>query len=371
MKRRMLLATLAASGINSFVAYAQDKPILVGAAIPFSGANATYGEDVKLGVDLGLQSINAKGVLARQMKVEYQDTLSDRAKAAALFQQFAAQPDVVAILSYSTDEFVAVDPLATQLKVVNISVGSAGAIDKFSPYSFRVMTIVNKVMDAVIKKLQELKGIKSLAIIYETTNNYTVGESQAIKRAAAKYGIKVTTVETFTRGDQNFTPQLTQIAQTEPDMLVVSAATNEAVPIIVQARSIGIKGIIFGGTSLNDPHIGELAGKAALGMITYFPFDAKDQRPVVTEFIRLFHDKTGKAEPSAHTAASYDAIRLLADAIRRAGSTDRDAIRNALGSTKDFEGVNGSFSYSGSGDNEAQAFHLFAWGPHGYDRIDR
>jgi branched-chain amino acid transport system substrate-binding protein len=363
----LLLLALFAAG-----APARADDVLIGAAIPFSGANATYGDDVKLGLDLGLADINAHGgLLGRPMRIAYEDSQSDRAKAAALFRKFADTPEVVAIFSYSTDEFVAVDPLATSLQVPDISLGSAGAVAKIGPYSFRVMTIVDKVMDNVLKQLQTLKHVKTLAVIYEASNNYTVTELAAVQRAAKPLGIDVVAVESFTRGDQNFTLQLTRIQQAAPDLLVVSAATNEAVPIIVQARSMGINATIFGGTSMNDPRIGQLAGPPAIGIITYFPFDARDSRPIVREFLAQLKAKNGETAPSGHTATAYDAVHLLADAIRRAGSTDRAAIRNALGATKGFEGVNGPYSYDGSGDNLTQNPHLFAWTANGYQRIEQ
>ena len=373
IKSASWLVTIAATMTLCSIALAapaRADDILIGGAIPFSGANATYGDDVKLGVTLGLADINAHGgVLGRQLQVRYEDSQSDRSKAAALFHKFADDRAICAIFSYSTDEFVAVDPLATALKVPNISLGSAGAVTRISPYSFRVMVIVDKVMDRVLQQLQQLKHVKTLAVIYESSNNYTVTELAAVRKAAKTLGIEVSDVESFSRGDQNFTLPLTRILQTKPDLFIVSAATNEAVPIIVQARSLGIEAPIFGGTSMNDPRIGQLAGPAALGVITYFPFDARDPRPLVKTFMAQFQKQSGEREPSGHTATAYDAIHLLADAIRRAGSTDRDAIRAALGSTKDFEGVNGSYSYDGSGDNLTQTPHLFAWTASGYQRI--
>jgi ABC-type branched-subunit amino acid transport system substrate-binding protein len=70
-------------------------------------------------------------------------------------------------------------------------------------------------------------------------------------------------------------------------------------------------------------------------------------------------------------ALGYDATRLVADAVRRAGSTDREAVRKALGATRRFEGVNGFFSYDGSGDNLEQKPNIFVMGEKGYERLTK
>lgn len=365
MHKKLVFGALALAAVfTSQVARADD--IVIGAALPLSGQFAAFGEDDRLGIDIATQQINDNGgLLGRQVRVDYDDTASDRSKAAAVFSKFGARPEVSAIFTFSTPEFVAVDPLATQYKVPHISVGSAGAVPQMSDYSFRTMVIVNKVMDNVIGDLKKLKNLKTVAILYDTTNNYEVSEMEAVKAAAAKNDLQVVDVETSAAGDQNFTLQLTKIAQAKPDLLVISVATNEAVPVIQQARSIGITATIFGGAGLNDPRIGQQGGAAAVGTMTYFPFDANDTSPVVQEFVKRFKEKTGKDVPSAPTATAYDSMMLLAEAIKAANSSDRDAIRQALGSLKGVKLAANTYTYSGNGDNVDQHAKLFAIGEDG------
>lgn len=351
---------------------AQQGDIVIAGGFVLSGPVAAYGEDAKIGVDIGVAEINAKGgVLGRKLRVDYEDTGADRAKAVAIYRKFAARPEVAAFMSISTIELVALDPVAEEAKLPLLSVGSAAPMAKFSPYTFRMQLIVNKALPAVFTLLKERKGAKNIAVIYDTVNNYNVGEMESVKAGVGPAGLQLKDVESFSTGDQNFSLQLTRIAQSNPDLLYVAATTNEAALIISQARALGLKAQILGGAGLNDNRVFQLPGKAAHGIMTFFPFDAQDPRPVVREFVKLYADKYKKELPPAYVALGYDAIHLVADAIKRAGSTDREAFRKTLAATEGYEGANGKFRYNGSGDNLEQRPHIFAYGEKGFERISK
>lgn len=368
--RKLLFGFLAAVGLAAAPVQAQD--IVVGGGFVLSGPIAAYGEDAKIGVDLAVEVLNAKGgINGRRIRVDYEDTGADRAKAVAIYRKYAARPEVVAMLSISSIEFVALDPVANDVKLPIVSVGSAAPMAKFSDWSFRIQLIVNKAMGPVLTELKSRRGYKSVAVIFDTANNYNVGEMQSVKDAAAGAGYEFKGTESFSTNEQNFTLQLTRIAQMNPDLLYVAATTNEAALIVNQARALGVKAAIIGGAGLNDNRVASLPGKAAHGIMTFFPFDAQDARPVVQEFVAKYREKHKKDVPPAYVALGYDALMLVADAVRRSSPTDRDAIRKAIGQTRDLQGANGAFTYSGSGDNQIQKPNIFVFGDKGFARIDR
>ncbi|EET89259.1 extracellular ligand-binding receptor [Clostridium carboxidivorans P7] len=88
----------------------------------------------------------------------------------------------------------------------------------------------------------------------------------------------------------------------------------------------------------------ELGGKSVEGVQFTTPFFREEPRPIVQEFIKAYKEKFNK-EPDMLSAQSYDSVLVLADAIKRANSTDKEAIRKALSATKGFEGVTGKFSF--------------------------
>jgi branched-chain amino acid transport system substrate-binding protein len=372
MRRGVIAVVIALLALPAAATWAADE-VVIGAGFVLSGDFASYGTDAKLGIDLAVDEINAAGgVVGRRLRVEYVDTGADRAKAVAHYRKFAARPEVAMFLSISSIEFVALDPVAAEVKLPFISVGSAAPFPKFSPYSFRIQLIVDKAMGPVLGRLKELRGIKTVSVMYATDNNYNVGEMESVRAAAPANGLQLSDVESFKRGDQDFSLQLTRIKAREPDLLYVAATTDEAALIISQSRGLGVKSLILGGAGFNDPRIADLPGKAARGVMTFFPFDPTDPRPIVQSFVRLYRAKYGADKtPPAYVALGYDATRLVADAVRRAGSTDREAVRKALGATRRFEGVNGFFSYDGSGDNLEQKPNIFVMGEKGYERLTK
>jgi branched-chain amino acid transport system substrate-binding protein len=347
--------------------FAADE-IVIGGGLTLSGAAAAYGEDGRTGADIAIAEINAKGgVLGKKLRIDYDDTGMERARAVAIYRKYAASPGVVAMLSISSVELVALDPLANEVKLPLISIGSAATFAKFSPYTFRLQVIVGKAMPTVLARVKAARNLKSVSVLYDVKNNFTVSEMEAVKASAQAAGLELKGIESFSTGEQDFSLQLTRIAEQNPDLFYLAATTDEAALAISQARGLGIKAQILGGAGLNDPRIGSLAKEGAYGTITFAPFSPKDDRPIVKAFVADYQKKFAKAEPPAYVALGYDSVLLLADAIRRAGSTDREAVRNALGSTKDLEGLNGLYSYDGSGDNVRQEPRLLVYGPTGYD----
>lgn len=360
VKKAVLALALAAGGLLVGVGAAQAQDIVIGAGFALSGRLAAYGEDSKAGADLAVAAINAGGgVLGRRIRVEYEDTAADRAKAVAVYRRFASRPEVVAMLSLSSIEFAAQDPVANDAKLPLVSVGSATPMQRFSPWSFRVSLIVDKAIGPVLETLKARRNVRSVGILYDAADNSTIGQMEAVKAAAPRLGLAMKDVESFHAGDQDFSLALTRFLADPPDLVYVGATTNEASLIISQARELGLKSLLIGGAGFNDPRIARLPGKAADGVLTFFPFDVTSDQPMVRNFIEQYRAKHGGASPPSLAALGYDSVLLVADAIRRAGSADRDAVRNALGETSGFQGVDGTFTYKGPGDNQEQRPFVF------------
>lgn len=335
---------------------------VIAAGFSLSGPIAAYGEDGKAGADIAAAEINrVGGVLGGKLRIDYEDTAGDRAKAAAIYRKFATEPNVVAIMSISSTEFVALNPLVGEVKLPLVSVGSSAPVEVFQPCAFRTTLIVSRALPNVLKQVKDLKQAKSIAVIYDTANAYTVGEMESVKKAAEPTGLELKGIETFSTRDQNFILQLSRLKDMKPDILYVAATTDEAALIIDQARGIGLDASMIGGAGMNDPRIAELPGAGANGVMTFFSFDANDPRELVQNFVKAYRETHGGRTPPAYAALGYDGVRVIADAVRRAGSTDHAAVCKALSETSSLEGVNGNYSYHGSGDNLTQESKLFVF----------
>ncbi|MCO5064277.1 MAG: ABC transporter substrate-binding protein [Rhizobiaceae bacterium] len=367
MRKHRSIAAAAALLVFGSVAKADD--IQIGAGLVISGPFAAYGTDAKAGVDLGVKEINdAGGVLGRNLTMEYEDSGGDRAKAVAIYQKFAARPEIAFALSISSAEFVALNPISQDVGLPFISIGSVIPFKDFSDCAFRINLILSNAMASVLTQLKE-SGINRVSIIYDQGNNQTVAEADIVKENLGQYGMELAGVESYSAGDQNFTLQLARIQETKPDLIWISGQINEGALIISQARALGLDATIIGGSGLNDEKIGQLTNGAAKGVLTFALFNANAPGAVVSDFVSKFKEANGGAAPSAYNALGYDAIKLVANAITTAGSTDRQAVCKAMGATKDFQGVNGTFNYNGSGDNQKQTPQILVYGDNGYEPL--
>ena len=113
--------------------------------------------------------------------------------------------------------------------------------------------------------------------------------------------------------------------------------------ILKQARQLGVTVPFIGCEAWDSPTLLQVAGKAADGCYFSNQFSAGDPSSVVQEFAKIYREKFGSL-PDNFAALGYDAASVILDAIKRAGSANPEAIRDALAVTKDFQGVSGKIT---------------------------
>ncbi|HEY6050160.1 MAG TPA: ABC transporter substrate-binding protein, partial [Thermoanaerobaculia bacterium] len=144
-------------------------------------------------------------------------------------------------------------------------------------------------------------------------------------------------------GDSDFSAQLTTLSALKPDVLFVPGYYTDAGLIARQARGLGLQSVLLGADGWDSPKLAEIGGAAVEGSYFSNHYSVDDPSPAVRKFVDAYKKAYG-AEPDSIAALSYDAARLVADAIKRAGSTEGKRVRDALASTKDFPGVTGNIT---------------------------
>ncbi|SHE97901.1 amino acid/amide ABC transporter substrate-binding protein, HAAT family [Caldanaerobius fijiensis DSM 17918] len=323
--------------------------INVGVDYELSNDLAQYGQASLDGIKLAVEEINkAGGVLGKQIKLNIQDNKSDAAEATNVATKLAGA-GVVAILGPATSGNVkAVRPVVTQNKIPLIT-GSATADDVtltsngVAKYIFR--TCFNDSFQGGSMAKFALENLKArTAVMYiETTSDYSKGLAKSFKEVFTSNGGKILGEEYYQSKDKDFRSVLTKIKGYNADVIYVPGYYNEVGLIIKQARDMGITAPILGGDGFDSEVVPQEAG-ASLDKV-YFTnhYSADDTDPKVVEFRKAFKAKYNK-EPNAFHALAYDEMYFLADAIKRANSTDPEKITDALASTKDFKGVTGTLS---------------------------
>ena len=188
-------------------------------------------------------------------------------------------------------------------------------------------------------------GVKSAAILIDNNSDYAKGLAAAFKKAFEAKGGKVISQEAYAAKDTEFRTQLTSIKGKKPEFVYIPGYYEEAGLILKQAKELGLDIPFMGGDGWDSPTLVNIAGNDALAnaYITNH-YSSGDTDEKIQNFVKAFETKYGK-KPDAFNALGYDTGFLLADAIKRAGSGDSEAIKKALEETSDLSLVTGNFSY--------------------------
>ncbi|BDH62595.1 ethanolamine utilization protein EutJ [Lysinibacillus sp. PLM2] len=314
-----------------------------------TGAGAAYGEAITAGLKLAQKEINEQGEINIELVIEDSAGEADQALTAA--QKIMSDDSITAIIGPTlSTEFFAVAPEA-DLNGIPI-LGTSTTVDgipEIGDYVFRNAIPESLAIPAAIEKAVERTGATKVAMIYGNDDALTKGGFEVMQRTAEEMGLEITTIQTYQKGQSDYNAQLTNIKNSNPELVLASALYNEGAVIMDQARKMGIDVPFVGGNGFNSPQAIEIAGDAANGLIVATPYFGDSTDPKIIEFNEKFEAEYGK-KPDQFAAQAYDALYIYADALKRAGSTDREDFREALAATKDFQGILGNFSFNEIGD---------------------
>jgi branched-chain amino acid transport system substrate-binding protein len=344
------LTACSSGGSDNGSGSAAEDAIPLAYTATLSGDFASYGLEMREGIDLAIEEINANGgVLERDLTTEVDDE-GKPANGPVIAQQFCDDGSIPAVLGFSFSS-VALSglPIYTQcgLPIVASAVTSpelSGASDIF----FRtVFTDAYQGAEAA-RFISEHRGVKKIAVLYQQ-DDYGKGVADAFSTAFEEEGGTVTSSQAYQLGTVNFGSIVGTALSDDPDAVFIGGFYTEAGKIVTQVRDAGSDAPIFASDGAASPLFLDLAGSNAEGVEVYAAFSASDPRAEASGFVSAFQEKYGK-EPSSWAALAYDATYVVAEAIERAGSTDRAAVADAIRQTADFDGVSGTISFDEDGN---------------------
>jgi branched-chain amino acid transport system substrate-binding protein len=321
-------------------------PVLIGAYLPMTGNVAAYGQLAWIGVNAAQKM--ERSVLGRPVELRLADTKSEKVNAADSVYRLVQKDHVVALIGEMiSGNTIAGADVAERLKIPSVSPTATNPIvTQGKQYIFRVCFIDTDQGRVAGKLALDTLKAKTAALIYDMSQDYSVSLAAFFKKEFTKGGGKIVAETKFRSGDRDFYPQVSAIKAAKPDMVYAPVYYTECALIAKQARELGYQGPIVGGDGVQAPELIELGGKAVEGV--YFTAHFHPDM-ISTDRGRKFLQAVGP-DQNAFTAIAADAYFILVDAIRRAGSTDPAKIREALASTKDFEGVTGKISLGPDGN---------------------
>jgi len=191
---------------------------------------------------------------------------------------------------------------------------------------------------------------KRAAILGDFNSDYSKGMTQYFVQEFTGSGGQIVAQQTYTQTDADFKGQLTNIRSANPDVLFVPGYYGQVGVIAKQAKELGITAPLLGGDGWDAPQLWDLGGAALNGAYMVNHYSVDDPSPAVQKFVAAYKAKFAGTPPDAIAALGYDAMNVLADAIRRAGTTESAKLRDALAATNGFAGVTGSITINASRD---------------------
>jgi branched-chain amino acid transport system substrate-binding protein len=338
------LAALAAAGVLALTACTSSSgssadgsgPIKIGVVIPLTGFLSPLGAGDKAAIEQQVDAINeAGGVLGRDLEVTIKDDKSDVPQSVTEYNQLAADRDYSAILSSSfVSASTAVGPSAESNKIPTMALGPVSAFaDGSNSYAFTCVAIPQVYAQAMVDYLAD-QGYQSLAIGYVGDDIYGELGNKATVAAAEEAGIDVVVDEAYDQTATDFSPLVAKVKAAKPDGFLVWGAGPAPVIITKQMEGSGIP-LLMTGAQASQLYV-EPAGSAAEGVtmtssiaVPGRELPAGPLKDLVDDFADPWVDANG-AYPPQFAFDGATGVQLLVAAIEKAGSADREKVRDAL-----------------------------------------
>ena len=332
-------------GTTSGSSYA-GKTIKLGAILSITGAGGVYGPQSRDGMKLAVDQINKSGgVNGAQIALSVTDDASDKAQSAQVAQTLIQQEQDLALLGPTlSNSAVAVHPLAETLKVPILAVSTTG-IHIVPDCNFPQTTPCRYVFrDSLGEQTAIPDNIQSYAsdahpstgvLLVAQDDKFSSDGGKIVQDTVGQYNINLLKTIKFNKAEPDLSPYVTQAVALKPDVIFITSLGGIPAKIMAAARNQGWQGQFLGGNGFNTATVSKQAGVAGKGARSASAWYLGNSFPSNSGFVKDYQAAYGK-DPDQFGAQGYTAIKVLADAAKRANLTftdlpgDRDKLRAAM-----------------------------------------
>jgi len=342
------------------------EPYKIGAFLSVTGPASSLGIPERDTILMMAEQVNAAGGIAgpdgslHPLEVIIEDDQSDATEAVLIVKKLIEEDGVPLIIGGTgSPASVAVIDTVTEAEIPFISLASASAI--IEPVAERHWIFKTPQTNLPVAQVQGdwmvANGITQIASL-GVNNAFGADSITALQSVAADLGIEIVYEGTFEPGDTDFSAQLTQVAGSGAEALVVHATPGEGAPLTVQFRDLGLEIPILHNHGIGNQAFIDLAGEAAEGVL--FPIgkllvaeglpEADPQKEVLIQYIADYTEYTGGGTPSTFGGHAWDGMQMAFSALQAVGP-DPAAIRDHLEGIQNFAGISGVFNLSAEDHN--------------------
>jgi branched-chain amino acid transport system substrate-binding protein len=329
--------------------------IKIGGGFALTGDESSLDLPAANGAKLAAKEINAAGgVLGKQIDLIVHDSQYKMDVTAQIAKQFVEQDKAVAVIGFTdTDSVLASGPTIQSAGLPFITAGATSPkIPTQVGDKMFLACFGDNVQAAAGAEFGFNKFGKSAYLLWDKGVEYTTLLGGYFKSRYTELGGTLVLEDQYDDKATDFSAQITKIKAlaTQPDFYYIAAMPYNVGPVVKQFRDAGLTGPIIGGDGYDTPDLVSVAGAAAENVFfsTHALMDATGGTDGIKKFIAAYNKEYGHDPENAFAALGYDTMYLLADAIKRAGSTDAAALTKAIKETKDFPGITGKITFGDS-----------------------
>ncbi len=348
-------AAPAGGSTTTMAAAPTGEPVVIGAIVSATGPGAALGEQERNTLQMQEKLINESGgILGRPVKIVIEDDKSDPKEAVTAANKLLEQDKAVALIASTiSPSALAVKAITAAKGIPQVAMAAANDITDKAPAEWVWRTpqkdalAVQRALDYVANVLT----VKKIAVLHDENAFGSSGNAEIAKQAPGM-GLEVVASESYKTNDTDMTAQLTKIKGASPEALIVWGTNPGPALAAKNMKQLSMDIPYVGSHGIANKTFIELAGDAAEGVV--FPagrllvpssITDADQKAVTDKFISDYNAAYG-ANPNPFAGYAFEAISILADAIKRAGGTDPAAIQTALNATSNFAMPDGKYNYS-------------------------
>jgi branched-chain amino acid transport system substrate-binding protein len=330
------------------------KPIKIGSFVSITGQASFLGEPTQMTLDLFIEQINKSGgVNGRPIQLVLYDSKTSAKDAAALVRRLVDQDNVDLVIGgTSTGETMAALPYLEESHVPFISLGGASVIvNPVKRYVFKTPHTDQMSIEKVFTRVKDEK--KSKVALLSGAGGYDQSCRKNANEMASRFGIQIVADEQHGAGDSDMTAQLTKIRSADADAILYCGFGAASSIVAKNYKQLGMTPTLYmtvgvASRAYIDGSDGAAEGSRVTGSALLAFGDLSPSDPIygVTKKFVDAYVKAYKETPSNFAGYAYDALLLATEAIKKAGSTDKEKVRDALESLQGVPGTNGLYSFS-------------------------
>ena len=357
MKQLFIVSLLAACLLGAWAGPAgaeeAQQPVKIGCLFDLQGPAGHIGMPSKQVAEMVAERLNKEGgINGRPIQLVMGDTESNPGKAVIEAKRLVENEQVDALIGPTrTDSGMAILQYVDKMGVPTVGcIGGTPVVVPVRKWMFKSPQKSVTAVERIYLFLQK-KGIKKIAVLNATDKFGQEGE-EALKALAGKYGVIIVAQEKFEVSDVDMTVQLTKIMATDPQAVVCWTIGPPGSIVAKNFKQLGFKAPLIQCHGLPDPKYLELAGAAAEGtimpstklMIASELPDSDPQKKVLLDYTNLYENVAKIGKITTHGGYAWDALMLVANAMKKAGTTDKASVRDTIESTRGYVGVSGIYN---------------------------